>query len=97
MFCFVIQLNSTKRGQITNVKVVFHMVVSIYKLDKIWNSTQSPAQPQSGQLRVVFELNTKTRHQNEKKIRSSTSWSFKGYKEQLEKIFSGSSLQPLKL
>ena len=41
----VIQLNSTKLGQMTNLKVVFHMMVSIYKLDKICNSTQSPAQP----------------------------------------------------
>ena len=63
------------------------MVVSIYKLDKIWNSTQSPAQPQSEQFRVVFELNKKTWHQNERKIHSRTSWSFKGYKEQLENIF----------
>ena len=35
----VIQLNSTKLGQMTNLTVVFHMVVSIYKLDTICNST----------------------------------------------------------
>ena len=45
----VIQLSNTKLGQMTNLKVVFYMEVSIYKLDKICNSTQSPAQPQSGQ------------------------------------------------
>ena len=30
----VIQLNNTKLGQVTNLFVIFHMVVSIYKLDK---------------------------------------------------------------
>ena len=30
----VIQLNNTKLDQMTNVKVIFHMMVSIYKLDK---------------------------------------------------------------
>ena len=45
----VIQLKNTKLGQMTNFKVVFHMVVLFYKFDKIGNSTQSPAQPQSGQ------------------------------------------------
>ena len=34
----------------TNFKVVFHITVLVYKFDKIDNSTQSPAQPQSGQL-----------------------------------------------
>ena len=40
----------------TNLKVVFHMVpvVSIYKFDTICNSTQSPAQPQSGRLSLPF-------------------------------------------
>ena len=41
----VIQLNSTKLGQTTNLKEVFYMVVSIDKLNKICNLTQSPAQP----------------------------------------------------
>ena len=48
----LIQLKSTKLsklGQMINLKVVFHMVMSIYKLDTICNSTQSLAQPQSGQ------------------------------------------------
>ena len=45
----VIQINNTKLGQMTNLEVVFHMVVSIYKLDKICYPAQSPAQPQSGQ------------------------------------------------
>ena len=43
----VIQLKNTKLGQMT--KVVFHMVVLFYKFVKISNSTQSPAQFQSGQ------------------------------------------------
>ena len=41
-----IQLNNTKLGQITNLDVIFYMVVLIYKLDQICNSPQSPAQPQ---------------------------------------------------
>ena len=44
----VIQQDTTKLGQMTNLKVFFHMMVSIYKLDKICNTTQSPTQPQSG-------------------------------------------------
>ena len=51
----VIQLNNTKLDQMTNFKVVFHMVVLFYKFDKIGNSTQSPAQPQSGQLTQSFK------------------------------------------
>ena len=39
----VIQLNNTKLGQMTNVNEIVNMVVSIYKLDKIYNSTQSHA------------------------------------------------------
>ena len=45
----VIQLKNTKLGQMTNSKVVFHMVVLFYKFDEIGNLTQSPAQSQSGQ------------------------------------------------
>ena len=39
-----IQLKNTKLGQMTNLKVVFHMVVLFYKFVKISNSTQSLAQ-----------------------------------------------------
>ena len=41
----VIQLNSITLGQVTDLKVIFHMMVSIliYKLDKICNSIQFPA------------------------------------------------------
>ena len=38
----VVHLNNTKLGQMTNLKVIFRMIVSIFKLD-----TQSPVQPQS--------------------------------------------------
>ena len=44
----VLQLNSAKLGQISNLNIIFYMVVSIYKLDKITNWIQSPAQPQRG-------------------------------------------------
>ena len=39
----VIQLKNTKLGQMTNLNMIFYMVVSIYKLDQICNSPQSPA------------------------------------------------------
>ena len=38
----VIQLKNTKLGQMTNLNMIFHMMVSIYKLDQIYNSPQSP-------------------------------------------------------
>ena len=31
----VIQLNNTKLGQMTNLDMIFYMVVSIYKLDQL--------------------------------------------------------------
>ena len=45
----VIQLKNTKLGQMTNLDMIFYMVVSIYKLDQIYNSPQSPARFESGQ------------------------------------------------
>ena len=44
----VIHLNSTKLGQVPNLKVAFCVVASIYQLDNIYNLTHSPVQPQSG-------------------------------------------------
>ena len=44
----VLQLNCTKPGQMTNLYVIFYVILPIYKLDTIYNSTQSRAQPQSG-------------------------------------------------
>ena len=55
----VIQLKNTKLGQMTNVKVVFHMVVLFYKFDKMGNSTQSPAQPQSGHYSDNAQITSK--------------------------------------
>ena len=52
----VIQPNNTKLGQMTNLNMTFYVMVSIYKLDQIWNSPQSPAQPQSGQQNVMFVI-----------------------------------------
>ena len=43
-------------GQMTNLNMVFHVVVSYYRLVKIWNSPQFPAEFQNGQL--VFTLVT---------------------------------------
>ena len=37
------QLKNTKLGQMTNLNMIFYMVVSIYKLDQIYNLPQSPA------------------------------------------------------
>ena len=52
----VVQLNSTRLGHMTNLKVIFHMVVSIYKLDTICNSTHSFAQPRSGCNKRISNL-----------------------------------------
>ena len=46
----VIKLKNTKLGYMTNFNMIFYMVMSIYELEQICNSPQSPAQPQSGQL-----------------------------------------------
>ena len=37
----VVQLKNTKLGLMTNLKVIFHVVVLFYKLDQICNSPQS--------------------------------------------------------
>ena len=44
----VIQLKNTKLGQMTNLNMIFYMVVSIYKLDQIYNSPQSGAKRPKG-------------------------------------------------
>ncbi len=38
-----------KIGQMTNLTVTFRVVVADYRLLKIWNSPQFPAQPRKGQ------------------------------------------------
>ena len=35
-------------GQMTNLNMIFHVVVSVYRLVKIWNSPQSPAEFRNG-------------------------------------------------
>ena len=37
-------------GQMTNLNMIFHVVVSGYRLIKIWNSPQFPTEFQNGQL-----------------------------------------------
>ena len=37
-------------GQMANLNMVFHMVVSVYRLVKIWNSPQFPDEFRNGQL-----------------------------------------------
>ena len=55
-FCFKVYnfvsvyLKSIKCGQMATLKVTFHVVVSIYRLVKIWNSPQFPALFRNGQL-----------------------------------------------
>ena len=44
------QGKSIKLGQMTTLNVIFHVVVSIYRLVKIWNSPQFPVQFRNGQL-----------------------------------------------
>ena len=41
---------SIKRGQMTNLNMIFHVVVSVYWLVKIWNSPQFPAEFRNGLL-----------------------------------------------
>ena len=38
-------------GQMTNLNMIFHVVVSVYRLVKIWISPQFPAEFPNGQLR----------------------------------------------
>ena len=38
-------------GEVTNLNMIFHVVVSLYRLVKIWNSPQSPAEFRNGQYR----------------------------------------------
>ena len=47
-----VYLKSIKLGQITTLNVIFHVVVSIYRLVKIWNLPQFAAQFWNGQLGV---------------------------------------------
>ena len=39
---------SIKLGQMTNLNMIFHVVVSVYRLVKIWNSPQFPAEFRNG-------------------------------------------------
>ena len=45
-----------KLGQMTNLNMIFHVVVSDYRLPKIWNSPQFPVQFRNGQLESCFQL-----------------------------------------
>ena len=45
-----LQPKSIKLGQATNHTVIFHMVVSVYWLVKIWSSLQFAAQLRNGQM-----------------------------------------------
>ena len=35
-------------GKMTNLNMIFHVVVSVYRLVKIWNSPQFPAEFRNG-------------------------------------------------
>ena len=39
-------------SQMTNLNVIFHVVVSVYRLVKLWNSPQFPDELRNGQFRV---------------------------------------------
>ena len=39
---------SIKLGQMTNLNMIFHLVVSVYRLVKIWNSPQFSAEFRNG-------------------------------------------------
>ena len=40
-------------GQMTNLNMIFHVVVSVYRLVKIWNSPQFPDEFRNGQFKIV--------------------------------------------
>ena len=45
----------------TNLNMIFHVVVSLYRLVKLWNSPQFPDELRNGQLQLCFtELRKKT-------------------------------------
>ena len=46
-------LKNIKLGQMTTLYMIFDVVVSVYPLTKIWNSSQFPAQLRNGQLRII--------------------------------------------
>ena len=55
---------SIKLGQMTNLNMIFHVMVSVYRLVKIWNSPQFPAEfrngllgGESGQFVVIYCCN----------------------------------------
>ena len=41
-------------GQMTNLNMIFHVVVSVYRFAKIWNSPQFPVQLRNGQVSLYF-------------------------------------------
>ena len=41
-----------KLGQMTNLNVIFHVVVSIYQLVAVWNSPQFPVEFRNGLMRM---------------------------------------------
>ena len=41
---------STILGQMAKLNMIFHVVVSVYRLVKIWNSSQFPAEFRDGQF-----------------------------------------------
>ena len=45
---------SIKRGQMTKLNMIFHVVVSVYRLVKIWNSPQFPAEFRNGLLLEIL-------------------------------------------
>ena len=43
-----------KLGQMTNLNVIFHVVVSVYRLITIWNSPQFPVEFRNGLLFIML-------------------------------------------
>ena len=43
-------------GQMTNLNMIFHVVVSVYRLVKIWNSPQVPDESRNGQRDHLFKI-----------------------------------------
>ena len=75
-----VELKSIKLGQMTTLNVIFHVVLSIYRLVKIWNSPQFPARFRNGRyLGAVYMILNRV-WSGMKKKRFGTMFTWKCYR-----------------
>ena len=51
-----VRLKSIIRGQMTNLNMIFHVVVPVYRLVKIWNLPQFPDEFRNGQFAAIDSM-----------------------------------------